>query len=139
MSTATTVSQMLHLIFAALWTGSVLFVVGGVLPVARSDAGRRVVERLAWLSRASAAVLLLTGGHLAGTLYTGETLTGTGRGHLVLGMTALWLVLIGLVEAGNARTDAGGVGPGATRLFQAAGGVAALLLVVAGLLAGGAV
>jgi len=90
----------------------VLFFAWAVLGPALSgdlDAGSfdAIVGKLVWVSRASALVLFVTGGHLAGTLYTVESLTGTGRGNLVLAMLALWLVLAGLVEVGAGRIQDG--------------------------------
>jgi predicted tellurium resistance membrane protein TerC len=133
MSTATTASTVLHLAFGGLWTGSVLFVAVGVLPAASgSYALDRVLDRLAWVTRASALVVLLTGGHLFATGYTVGSLTASTRGLLVLAMVALWLALTALVEAGVARGEEGGV-----RLLQGGAVVAILVLVDAGLLAGG--
>lgn len=99
---------LLHGLFAALWTGSVLFVAIAVLPAAGDgafgpDALRMIVGRLRWITRTSALVTLLTGGHMAETYYTVDSLTGTGRGHLVLTMVALWLLLAAVVEIGSAR------------------------------------
>ncbi|MFB6121253.1 MAG: transporter [Halobacteriaceae archaeon] len=139
MSTGTMVSEVIHLFVAALWTGSVMFFALGVLPVARTNLTDRILDRFVMLSRGSSVVMLLTGGHLAATQYGDGALTGTARGHAVLGMLALWVVLMGLLEAGNARVEGDTVGPTATRLFQAGALVAALLLVDAGLLLSGAV
>lgn len=136
----------LHTAFAAVWAGSVLFVAAAVLPHAMSgdvspDVFGSVVARLQWITRISAVVLFATGGHLAGTLYTADTLTGTARGYLVLAMLALWLGLAAVVEVGSARArrgaDAGKIREPAreARPFYLAGSlVAAGLLVVAGLL-----
>ncbi|MDZ7850837.1 MAG: transporter [Halodesulfurarchaeum sp.] len=135
----------LHIVFAALWTGSVVFVTWGVLPVARNgsletSAISTIVSRLVTLSRASAAVLLVSGGMMAGRY--GDAIMNTTGGYLVLGMAVLWLLLIGFVElaartltdalATDAPGDAVGV---ASDRFNAAGTVALLLLVDAGLLA----
>jgi uncharacterized membrane protein len=139
MSTATTVSEVVHLFVASLWTGSVLFFALGVLPVAGTAVTGRVVDRFTTLSRASALVMLLTGGHLAAEYYPGDALTASGRGHAVLAMLALWLVLVAVLEVANARVDGDTVGPTATRLFQAGALVAVLLLVDAGLLLAGVV
>jgi hypothetical protein len=151
MSLATSASYALHLLFAGLWTGSVLFVTYGVLPTARAgDINAAPLEAIAGklktVSRTSAVVLFLTGGHMAGTGYTVETLTGTGMGHLVLTMLALWVVLMGLVEVGASKlTDGTGQkkvrspAKEATRFFQAAAVVSLLLLLDAGLLAGGGI
>lgn len=136
----------LHWLFAALWTGSVLFVAIAVVPAARDgafgpEAFRAVVGRLRWITRVSALITLLTGGHMAGTIYTVDTLTGTGRGHLVLAMVVLWLVLAAFVEIGTARAvrslDQGKKREPArsAKPFYYAGAVASIgLLVVAGLL-----
>lgn len=136
-----------HLLVGALWTGSVLFAVAAVLPTARDGDVRpeplaAVFGRLTTLSRVSAVVMLLTGGHMAAQLYTFETLAGSTRGHLVLAMTLLWLVMAGLVEVGNARMSDGlelkkvrSPAREAGRFYRGAGVVAILLLVDAGLLA----
>lgn len=149
MAIADAVSVVTHLVFAGVWTGSVVFVTVGVLPLAvRGDinAGplEQVADRLTTLSRASALLLFVTGGHLAGTGYTVETLTGTTRGFLVLAMLGLWFVLAALVEVGASRLTDGASrekvrepARAARRLFQAATVVAVALLVVGGLLAGG--
>ena len=137
----------LHVAFAALWTGSVLFVTATVIPAgAAGDVGAEalsaIVGRLRTFTRVSALVLFLTGGHMAGTTYTVERLTGTGRGHLVLTMLVLWLVLAGLVEAGAGKLLSG-VDAGKLRepvrdsrtLFHAAAAVSVLLLITGGVLA----
>lgn len=132
-----------HLLFAGVWTGSVVFVAGAVVPVAvRGDlaAGPRaaIADRLATTSRLSAVVLLLTGGHLAASEFTVGSLAGSTRGRLVVAMLALWLVLAGLVEVGASRlgrgVDGGSV-HGSRRALLAASVVAGLLLVDAGILA----
>ena len=101
-----------HTAFAALWSGSVLFVVAAVLPLAMNAdvspaAFGSVVSKLQWVTRVSALLMLLTGGHLAGTGYTVESLTGSPRGYLVLTMVALWLGLAATVEIGSARAQRG--------------------------------
>lgn len=139
MALTETVVYALHLLFAGLWTGSVGYA-AATFPRVAGDLSTAVrdtfVGTLRTVSRASAVVLLLTGGYmltLAG--YTeGGALTGTGRGHLVLAMVALWLVLAGLVEvAGGRLAD----GEDATGLLYGAAVVAALLLLDAGALATG--
>lgn len=102
----------IHTAFGALWTGSVLFVAAAVLPLAMDgdvspEVFGSVVSKLQWITRISAVLLLITGGHLAGTRYTAETLTGTGMGHLVLTMLALWLGLAAVVEIGSAKAQRG--------------------------------
>jgi hypothetical protein len=149
MAAIDTVVAVLHLAFAGIWTGSVLFAAWGVLPLAsraeiEPDALGFVAGRLTNVSRLSSFVLFATGGHLAGTRYTVETLTGSGRGHLVLTMVALWFVLTALVEVGSSRiTDElrqGKIRTPARKarpFYNAAAVVALLLLLDAGLLLGG--
>ena len=148
MALADAVSTTIHVAFAGLWTGSVLFVTLAVLPLARDGSiNARPLESLAGtlrtVSRTSALLLFLTGGHMAGTAYTVERLTGTTRGYLVLAMLALWFVLAALVEIGTARltdgTEADKVrapAADATPFLQAAALVAVGLLLDAGALAG---
>ncbi len=102
----------IHTAFSALWAGSVLFVAAAVLPLAMDGrlepaAFGNVVSKLRWITRISALLLLVTGGHLAGTLYTAETLTGTPSGYLVLVMLALWFGLAALVEVGSGKAARG--------------------------------
>lgn len=144
-----TVGYVVHMLFAAVWTGAVLFMTYAVLPVARAgdigtDPFAAITSRLLTLSRASAGVLLLTGGHLAGNLYTVESLTGSTRGYLVIGMVVFWLALAGLVEVGTNRISDGlrerklRAPANNARPFFLAGSAAALLLLVdAGLLLSG--
>lgn len=129
MAIADLVTATIHVLFAGLWTGSVMFVALAGLPAGG-------VDRLRLLSRTSALVLLLTGGHLAAARYGGGALTGTARGWAVIAMVVLWLALGGLVEVAASRHEDGGPAAAAP-LFRAGGAVAALLLVDAGLLAGG--
>ncbi|WP_254534535.1 CopD family protein [Halomarina litorea] len=149
MALVDSIAYSVHLLFAGLWTGTVLFVTVGVLPPAlRGNADPDplgfAVSRLTTISRASAALLFLSGGHMAGTGYTVESLFGSPRGHLVLTMVVLWFVLAALVEVGagkmrrglddrKVRTPAHDARP----FFRAASVVALLLLLDAGLLAGG--
>ena len=135
-----------HTAFAVLWSGSVLFVVAAVLPLAMNadvspEAFGRVVSKLQWVTRVSALLMLLTGGHLAGTGYTVESLTGSPRGYLVLTMVALWLGLAATVEIGSARAQRGvddrkirEPARDARPFYLAAAVLAVGLLVVSGLL-----
>jgi len=143
-----TIGYVIHMLFAAVWTGGVIFMTYGVIPVARAgnidtDPFADISSRLLTLSRLSALVLFLTGGHLAGRLYTVDTLTGSGNGHLVLTMIVLWLAMAGLVEVGTKKISAGlrerkvRTPAEKARPFFLGASVAALgLLVVAGLLLG---
>ena len=139
-------SYVLHSLFAGLWTGSVIFVALAVLPMAREgelNAAplRSVAGTLTRISRVSALVLLLTGSHMAATRYTGDSLTGTTGGYLVLAMVTLWLVLAATVEIGAGRLRDGTSrdkvrepAREARSFFVVAALTGALLLVVAGLL-----
>lgn len=135
-----------HLLFAALWTGSVLFVAYAVVPLGR-DGGlnaaplETVAGKLTTVSRASALVLLLTGGHMAALGYTVESLFGSPGGYLVVAMVVLWFLLAGLVEVGTSKlTDGTGrdkvrePAREASPFLQGGAVLAVLLLVDAGLL-----
>lgn len=135
--------ETLHTLFAGVWAGWALFVAVLVIPAARS--GRLGADALDWLtgqytrfSTLAAVALFVTGGHLAGTRYTAESLTGSGRGHLVLTMVVLWLVLIGFSHVARARlkrnlsSGAEAAADGAAAPFYATGVVALALLLVAG-------
>lgn len=147
MATIETAVRTLHLLFAGVWAGGVVFVTLAVLGPARAgDLGpeplESMIESLRRLSRASALVLLLTGGHLAGTGYTADSLLASTAGNLVVAMVVLWLALTALVEVGAGRLADGLArekvrepAREATRFLQAAAVVALALLVVGGVLA----
>ncbi|OVE85034.1 hypothetical protein [Natronolimnobius baerhuensis] len=141
----TFLAQTTHLVFAAIWAGSVFYVAFVVLPLARdgefnSTKPLEVISgKLTMISRVSALVLLLSGGHLAGTRYTTERLVETTNGQLVILMVVLWLVLAALVEVGAKRFESGLNGKklrepaaNALGLYRLAAVVAIALLVVAG-------
>jgi hypothetical protein len=144
-----TVVSVTHLLFASLWTGSVVFVAWAIPPLAAGgdlEPGPLgdIAASLRTTSRVSVLVLFVTGGHLAGTRHTVDSLLGSTTGWLVLAMLALWFVLAGLVEVGTGRlidgTDREKVREPARRAkrpFQAATVVALLLLVDGGLIAVG--
>jgi uncharacterized membrane protein len=146
MAIVDTAINAIHLLVAGLWAGSVLFVAVGLLPAARDgDLGATVlgglIGRLRRGSRVASVVLLLTGGHLAGTRYTAETLFGSTRGYLVLAMVGLWLAMAGLIEAGSGRLLDGvderrvrKPARAATPFFVAATVAAVGLLVIGGVL-----
>lgn len=97
-----------HLLTGALWVGSVVFFAAVVLPSARSgglDAAplESMLTSLTRGSRAAAALMFVTGGHLAATGYTFGALASTTRGNLVVAMVVLWLALTALVEIGGSR------------------------------------
>ncbi len=137
--------QTTHLLFSAIWAGSVFYVAFVVVPLARDGAFKttapleRISGRLTTISRVSSLVLLLTGAHLAATRYTADSLVETTNGLLVLLMVLLWLVFTGLVEVGAKRFETGLNGkklrePAVKALpfYQAAAIVGLALLVVAG-------
>ncbi|MFB6164669.1 MAG: CopD family protein [Haloarculaceae archaeon] len=149
MDIGTTISAVIHVMFAGAWTGSVIFMTYGVIPVARAgnidtDPFADITSRLLTLSRASAVLMLLTGAHLAFTALGGvEALTGTTPGYLVIAMIVLWAVLAALVEIGTSRISEGlrerKVRTPAEKgrpFFIAGSAVALLLLVDAGVLLG---
>ena len=138
-------AQTIHLVFAAIWAGSVFYVAFVVLPLARDGAFNTtkplegISGKLTMLSRTSALVLLLSGGHLAGQRYTSETLFESANGRLVLAMVALWLAFAALVEIGAKRLETGLNGKklrvpaaDALPLYRAAAVVGLALLVVGG-------
>ncbi len=103
----------LHQIFAAVWVGATVYVTVAVLPALRDGEGSsemvgRLTSRFTAISIVSVVVLLVTGGHLAGTLYTFESLIETTSGNLVLVMTALWLVLAGVLHVATSKLDGEG-------------------------------
>ncbi len=141
MSAIDTLVYAAHVLFAGLWSGSVLFVAYAVLPAARAgdlsaDLLGALSGKLTTVSRASALLLLLTGGHMAGTQYTTESLFGTFPGYNVVAMVVLWFLLAGLVEVGTSRLS-DGTGrdkvrepAAAARPFMLAASAAAVLLLV---------
>ncbi|ELY49324.1 hypothetical protein C493_20676 [Natronolimnohabitans innermongolicus JCM 12255] len=138
--------MVVHTIFAAAWTGGALLISGTIIPAARNGLieknGLSLITRRFWyLTVGSVVLLLLTGGHLAGTLYTAESLQSTERGHLVLSMVALWFVLPLVLYLGSrhltdippelsAETAAAAARP----WFIGASAISIALLVIAGLL-----
>lgn len=136
----------LHTIFAGVWTGAVVFLTIAVVSPARdgrfkATSLQSLGSNLKWFSRVSALVLFVSGSHMAAARYTGESLTGSTGGHLVLGMLTLWLVLIATVEIATARLDAGTHEQKVRKpareswpFFLGATVTAILLLLVAGLL-----
>lgn len=138
MALAPSLAYTVHLVFAALLTGSVLYAAWVIPAISGSLSGGSVevlATRLRWISRASALVLFLTGGYMLSAFgyVPGSRLTGSTEGYLVLAMVALWLVLVGIVEAAGSRLTAG---RDATTLLYAAATVAILVLLDAGVLAG---
>jgi hypothetical protein len=127
-----------HMIFAGLLTGSVLFSaltyprIAGNLSTSVREVFAGVLRNI---SRASALLLLLTGGYMltiAG--YTeGNALFGSGRGHAVLGMVVLWFLLTGVTEVAGGRMERG---DDATAFLYGGAALAVALLADAGWLVG---
>jgi len=134
-----TLAYVVHILFAGLVTGSVLFA-ASTLPAVQgslsSGARETFVSRLRMVSRSSALLLFATGGYMLSALdyVPGDRLTGTGDGHLVLAMFVLWLAMTGVVEAASSKLADG---EDASTLLYVAAGLAALVLVDAGVLAAG--
>lgn len=134
-----TLAYTVHVVFAGLVTGSVLFV-ALTLPAVQgslsTSARETFVSRLRTVSRASALLLFLSGGYMlsAYEYVPGDRLTGTTDGYLVLGMIVLWLALTGVVEAASSRLADG---EDATGLLYGGALLSVLLLLDAGALAGG--
>lgn len=109
MGITTTVAYALHTLFAGVWTGVVVFTTWKLLPLAAdSDLSPAVLEGaaggLSTFSRTSAVVLPATGLWMVWTQYGGLAgLTVPPRGHAVLTMVVLWLLMTGMTEAGAAR------------------------------------
>lgn len=118
MSLALTLSYVVHVVSAAFWTGAVLFVAYTTLPAARggelSVAGfERTVDGLLRVTRWTGLALPITGAYQIWVLYPLPRLFGTTRGHLVLGMLALWGLMNTAIEVGVYRMQASdGDGPG---------------------------
>jgi hypothetical protein len=102
------VSYAIHLLFAGLWAGGAALFAWGVVPLAGdSTIGVEPAESLAGtfvtVSRVSALATLLTGWHMAATVYGVDGLTAGTRGYLVIAMVVLWLALAALSEVGVSR------------------------------------
>lgn len=148
MAVAGTVSMAVHVLVGGVWVGALSYTVAGVLPLARDggldpDSLGSLAGTLRSITRISAVLLVLTGLHLAAVGYTTASLTGSDPGLYVLTMAGLWLVAVGLTEAGTGRL-ADGVDDGkvrepahdATRLLQGAAVAGGLVLLTAGALVG---
>jgi putative copper export protein len=148
MSLTTTVAYVLHTVFAGAWVGAVVFTTWKVLPLAKeSELEPAILQSaasgLSTFSRTSALVLPATGLWMAWTQY--NELAGLlvpPRGHVVLTMTALWLVMTGMTEVGAARIrDAASdgkvrtAGRDADTFLKVASVVGLLILVLGGYLA----
>ncbi|SNZ12459.1 Copper resistance protein D [Natronoarchaeum philippinense] len=139
----------IHTIFAAVWVGSVVFMTASVIPMAKDgllepEAVERASGTLTTITRVSSLLLLLSGSLMASSFYTASGLFSTGRGHLVLTMVALWLVLTGLLEMTTRRLEDGlqaqrvrAPADETETWFRAASVVGFALLTIAGILSSG--
>lgn len=146
MPLALTAAYVLHALFAGLWVGAVAFATWKVIPPARegeatTDLLAAVAGGLSTLTRVGAVFFLATGGYMALAVYGTAGLFEPPRGHLVLAMVGLWVVMTGLVEVGTGRitdaTDENKVRTGAREadpFLKAATAVGVLLLLIGGYL-----
>jgi hypothetical protein len=110
----------------------VLYAAHTVFPAARSgDVGpaafERSVDGLLEVTRWTGLALPVTGAYRIRVLYPLPALVGTARGHLVLGMLALWGAMNGLLELGVYRmrtADGNGGDPPGVGRYMAEGFVA---------------
>jgi hypothetical protein len=105
-------SWVVHSVFAGLWTGSVLFLTFGVLPLGRDGTLNATplesfAGKITTISRVSALALLATGLHMAVTEYDRTRLLETEAGWLVLSMIGLWFFLMGAIEIGGKKLSDG--------------------------------
>lgn len=146
MTALTTVVTLVHQASAALWIGSVVFVTAVVLPAARTGGVQapaldRILRRFVYATILFSTASVLSGGYMAASSYGVADLLGTGRGHLVLTMTVLWLVFTAVSHVGASRLRRA-LGRGVvrsavaehSRWFYAASTIAIVLLVVISLL-----
>lgn len=114
MATIDTVMIAIHLIFGAMWVGSVAFVTFTILPLARDgDLERvpfeRMMDKVLLVSRVSALAMVISGTHMMGTgnYFDTEVLLESTRGQSVLAMFILWFVLIVIIEISTRRIKSG--------------------------------
>jgi uncharacterized membrane protein len=136
----------IHTVAGAIWVGSITCMTVVILPTAATgdiDATplERIVGRLMALSRSGVVLTTLTGGYLAGTTYTTESLLNTANGNLILAALLMWVIFAIFVEIGRRKLVSGlqakrvrAPVAASRRSFQLATGVSILLLVDIGLL-----
>lgn len=139
----------LHLLFAGLWTGSVLFFTYSLLPFATGGelavpTLEAAAAKLTMVSRVSAVLQLLTGAFLASPMGFGTSgYWSSTDGALVVVMVVLWLLLAAFTELAASRMTGGldadtlrSNAETARNWLYLASVVAVLVLLDAGLLAG---
>ena len=108
MQAALTAAYVFHTLFAGVWVGAVVLTAWKVIPAAENgdvspELLGSVTSGLSWITRVGALVFLATGGYMAATVYGAEGLFAPPRGHTVLTMLALWIVMTGLVEVAGGK------------------------------------
>lgn len=149
MSLITTLAYAVHGLAAGTWVGAVILATWKVLPLAREgdlDPAylRGITSGLTWLTRTNSLVMPATGLWMAWDVYAQFTgLLVPPRGHTVLTMIVLWLVMTGLIEYGTARIRGAlddekvrTAGQAATTPMRVASLIGLLLLALGGYLAG---
>lgn len=149
MSILTTLAYAAHGIGAGVWVGAVALVAWRVVPLAADGELEpptltAAADGLSWLTRTNALLMPATGLWMAWVSY--DRLAGLlvpPRGHTVLLMILLWLVMSAMVEVGAARirraADEGKVrtaGRASRRVLWGATLVGATLLGLGGYLVG---
>lgn len=149
MGVVTTLAYAVHGIAAGVWVGAMVLIAWRVVPLAAAgdlEPGtlESIADGLSWITRTNALLMPATGLWMAWTVY--DQLNGLlvpPRGHTVLLMTVLWLVMTGLAEVGAARirgpASDGKVrtaGRESRRVLRAASLVGVLLLGLGGYLVG---
>ncbi|UIO99134.1 CopD family protein [Halobaculum sp. CBA1158] len=148
MQAALTAAYVFHTLFAGLWVGAVVLTAWKVIPLAKagdvsSELLGGVVSGVSTITRVGALVFLATGGHMAATVYGAEGLFTPPRGHVVLTMLALWVVMTGLVEVAGSKVRSAleqnkvrTAGRDAGTFYTAAAVIGFVLLVLGGYLVG---
>ncbi len=114
MATIDTAMVAVHLIFGAIWVGSVTFTTFVILPLARDgDLDRPPLEtslsRLQLISRIGALAMVISGLHLMGTgsYFDTAVLLETNRGRAIVAMIVLWFLFITILEISTRRIKSG--------------------------------
>ncbi|MFB6193441.1 MAG: CopD family protein [Halobaculum sp.] len=149
MGILTTAAYAIHGIAAGIWIGAVVLVSWRVVPLATDGALEpatleSVADGLSWITRTNALLMPATGLWMAWTVYDQFAgLLVPPRGHTVLLMVVLWLVMTGLAEIGAARIREAAAdgkvrtaGRESRRALQAASVVGVVLLGLGGYLVG---
>lgn len=114
MATIDTAMVAVHLVFGAIWVGSVTFTTFVILPLARDgDLDRSPLEtslsRLQLISRIGALAIVISGLQLMGTgdYFDTAVLLETTRGLAIIAMIVLWFLFITILEISTRRIKSG--------------------------------